>query len=180
MEIDAGEPMQIMGVIIQGMGLKAGNASQNPYVKLCQVEYRLGDISGSNFAIAGVFSTTDGSKKQHTFSQPVYARYIRFVVLEWNDWISMRAGLIVETCSACPQNANSPPGSPESMASIACECSAGSYQSFGPFRNSATALVSGRAQLSTMSNRNLLSSVSTAVFDTTAGPPGSKGALTFN
>ena len=173
MEMDAGRPMHIVGIITQGRGYSA----TFHYVKRCRVEYRIADISGSDVAIAGTFSMTDGSKKQHTFSQPVYARYIRIVVLEWNNWISMRAGLVVQSCSQCLSNTVSPPGS---IASGGCECSSGAYKLVHAFNNNAIALVPGQAQLSTLANRDQREYASTAVFDSTAGPPGSQGAVTFD
>jgi len=121
---------------------------------------------------------TNGLKKEHMFPAPIYARYIRIVVLEWNDWICMRAALIVKSCSTCFSNAVSLQGS---TASSACECWAGAYKYSSAFGNRAIVLVPGRgAQFSTLANRNQRLFAATAIFNSTAGPPGSKGAVTFD
>jgi len=174
MEMDIGTPMYIVGIITQGRGI----LNHNQYVKEFRVEYRLGDTSGVGIILPGTFSMTDVLKKEHTFSVPIYARYIRIVVLDWNNYISLRAALIVKSCSTCFSNAVSLQGS---TASSACECLAGAYKYTSAFSNRAIALVPGQgAYLSTLANRNQRLFAATAIFDSAAGPPGSKGAVKFD
>jgi len=78
MEIDAGQPMLIAGIITQGRGETAFNAQ---YVKQFTIEYRLGDSLGTGVALLGSFSAADRFKKEHLFVTPIYARYIRIVVM---------------------------------------------------------------------------------------------------
>jgi len=176
MEIETGQPIQIVEIILQSRG---GIATwQQQYVTEFRVEYRLGDTLGVGVVLPGTFSMINGLKKEHIFPAPIYARYIRIVVLQWNGYLSMRAALIVKSCSTCFSNAFSLQGS---TASSACECLAGAYKYTSAFSNRAIVLVPGRgAQFSTLANRNQRLFEATAMFDSTAGPPGSKGAVTFD
>ena len=175
MELDVGQPMQIVGIISQGHGISA--AGQEQYVTQFRVEYRLGDVLGVGVPMPGNFSMINGFKKEHIFSIPIHARYIRIVVLAWSGRISMRAALLVKSCSMCFSDTLSLQGS---TVSSACECPVGAYKQISAIRSSAIVLVPARAaQLSTLANRNQRSFEATAIFDPTAGPPGSKGAVTF-
>ena len=177
MEIDAGQPMQIVGIITQGRG--CDNAQQ--FVKQFSVHYRIGDtlatVAGTNIAMLGTFSMTDGLKKEHIFTTPVNARYIHIVVIDWNEHISMRAALIVRQCSSCPATTLSIEGSTSAQA---CQCAAGSSLSLSAASQRAIALVPGRAQLSTLANREGRTHASTAVYSSTAGFAAGTGAVTFD
>jgi len=173
MEMDAGESMLIRGVVTQGRG-EAVNAIQ--FVKAFRIEYRQGDSLGSNVALSGTFSTTTTAKTTFFFDSPIFARYIRIVVLQWSTSISMRAGLLVNSYTSCFASATSLQGS---VFVDACTCLSGAYKSVNAVHRRATALVPGGAQLSTLANRNTSTCASTAVFDSTAGPT-AKGGVTFN
>jgi len=66
------------------------------------------------------------------------------------------------------------------LSTVDCQCQVGAYKSSSEADKRAISLVSGRAQLSTLANHNLVLYKPTAVFNSTAGPPGSKGAVTFD
>jgi len=59
-------------------------------------------------------------------------------------------------------------------------CLSGAYKSVSVANRRAIALVPGRAQLSTLANRNESTYASTAIFDSTAGPLAGNGAVTFD
>jgi len=83
MEIDTGEPMEIIGIISQGRG----PFRVTHYVTSFQVQYRSGDSIGtaaSNTAMTGTFYMTDNAKKEHIFTAPIYARYVRILPLTFN------------------------------------------------------------------------------------------------
>ena len=151
----------------------------NQHVTQFRVEFRLGDVSGSNTLLPGTFFMT-GAKKEHIFPTPIHARYVRIVVLAWNDGIAMRAALIVKQCTSCIANAIS---TRSSMSAAACQCQEGTLRSIRSGSNLATtsaiALVPARAQFSTLHNRVSRWHVATASFQSTAGPTG-KGALSFD
>jgi len=141
------------------------------------VEYSLDSASGSSVSLPGIFTRTNTLKVQHLFSTPIYTRYIRIIVNTWNAHISMRAALIVKSCSSCFATSTSVQGS---VAEAACACPAGRYRYSSTIDVRALALVPGRAQLSTLANRGLRNYAATAQFSSTAGPAGSKGAVTFD
>jgi len=172
MEMDTGAPMHIHGIITQGRG--ANSASQ--WVTQFQVEYRLDIAVGSALTLPETF-TMASAKKEHLFSAPVYARYVRIIVLAWNVHISMRAALVVRSCVSCPSNGFSAQGS---TSVHDCRCPVGAYNDTTAVKRRAIALVPGRAQLSTLANRNNRAYVSTAQFDSTMGPPAGNGAVTFD
>jgi len=172
MEIDAGMPMHIRGVITQGRGPLA----PHQWVTQFEVQYRLTAAVESGVTISGNFIMASPTK-EHIFTSPIYARYIRFIVLEWNSQIAMRAALIVKSCSSCVATSTSVQGS---VLESACECPAGAYRFSSAADQRALALVPGRAQLSTLANRGLRAYAATAQFSSTAGPAGSKGAVTFD
>ena len=92
--------MQIHGIITQGRG----SSEPTQWVTQFKVEYRLDIAAGSAVTVPENF-TMASEKQEHVFSTPVYARYVRIVVLAWNNYISMRAALVVKSCSSCPSNA---------------------------------------------------------------------------
>jgi hypothetical protein len=98
-------------------------------------------------------------------------------VLAWNDQITMCASLIVKSCSSCLATSTSGQGS---VAEADCACAAGNYKYVSDINSRALALVPGRAQLSTLENRGLRNYAATAQFSSTAGPPNSKDAVTFD
>jgi len=170
--MDAGEPMHIHGVITQG----GGSSDPSQWVTEFKVEYRLDEAVGSAVTLPGTF-TMASAKQEHVFSTPLYARYIRIVVLAWNNGISMRAALLVRSCSSCTSNAFSEQGS---TSVDACACRAGAYTDATAIKSRAMALVPGRAQFSTLANRGVRQYVSTAQFNSAMGPPGGAGATTFD
>ena len=90
MEIDTGAPKNIVGVISQGRH----NVEQ--WITRFTVQYRLdGNI---NVALSQTFLATDGSKKTHLLSVPIYARHVRITVGQFMNHVSMRAGLLVKAC----------------------------------------------------------------------------------
>jgi len=175
MQIDAGAPMQIMGVITQGRGPDA----PGQYVTNFEVQYRSGDsmsLVGSNIQMTGSFSMTNGVKKEHLFTIPIYARYVRLLPKTFNVYMAMRAALIVRQCSTCPATTLSFEGSTSAQA---CQCAAGNQLSVSAASQRALALVPGRAQLATLSNRRGRTYASTAVYSATAGFAAGTGAVTF-
>jgi hypothetical protein len=99
------------------------------------------------------------------------------MVLDWNDAICMRAALIVKSCSSCFSTSVSVQGS---VSETNCMCPISAYNSTSNIDRRAIALVPGRAQFSTLANRDSRHYAATAQFSSTAGPPGAKGAVTFN
>jgi len=177
LEISAGVPMQVVGVVTQGRG--AQDPSQ--FVTSFKVQYRIGDSlatpTGSNLELIPTFSMTSGAKKEHLFDVPIYARYVRILPLTWNNWVGMRAALVVRQCSSCPATAVSLEGSTSAQA---CQCAAGNAQSVSAASQRALALVPGRAQLATLSNRGGRTHASTAGYSATAGFAAGTGAVTFD
>ena len=118
MEIDAGSPKHVVGVITQGRG----SSSPNQFVTRFRVEYRLGDsLASTTASVPGSFDT-GRAKQEHLFALPIYARYMRFVVLAFNGHQSMRGALVVKSCVICHANAVSVQGS---ISPEACQCPAG-------------------------------------------------------
>ena len=109
---------------------------------------------------------TNASKKEQSFAVPIYARYIRIIVLQWNGHISICAGLLAKSCTSCTSKSVSLQGS---TANNHCECLAGAYKNAGSYGDRAIALVPRLAQFSSLANRNQSFSASTAVFDHTKG-----------
>ena len=172
MQIDAGDPMYIAGIITQGRG----SSSPGESVTLFRVEYRIDDGPGHSVQLPGTFSMTS-PKKEHLFASHIYARYVRIFVLAWNSSISMRAALVVNSCSQCLSTKISQQGS---TSLTACECPTGANASVDVYNDWAIYLVSGRAQLATMDMCDGRDYAVTAEFDNTAGPPGGNGAVTFD
>jgi len=85
MQIDVGVSMHILGVVTQGRG----PSTPGQFVTQFSVQH-FETAGGALVTMLGSFSMTDGSKKEHTFATPVYARYIRIVVGPWTGHISMR------------------------------------------------------------------------------------------
>jgi len=147
MQIDAGENMNILGIITQGRGAPY----TSHYVTEFTVEYQLVDILGTRIALLEKFNMTDSSKKEHLFKTPVYARYIRIIVSKWHSAvIAMRAALVIKSCSTCLATSISVQGS---MLESDCTCPSGGYKYSSIVDRRAIALVPGRAQLSTLANR---------------------------
>ena len=173
MQIDAGQPMHVAGIVTQGRG-----DITTQFVKRFRVEYRLLDAD-ANTPMSMTFSMTDGLKKEHQFATPVYGRYIRIMVEDWNVHISMRATPTVKTCSACLPNQASPVGS---VSAAACQCAANAFLDPTAAANRAIGLLLGTTQFSTRAQRNLRTYAVTAVFNSAvaAGHPGGRGAVTFD
>jgi len=72
MEVDAGEPMLIQGIITQGRGV----SQTHQFVTEFRIEYRHGDSLGSNIASRGTFLMTANARKNHLFDLPIFARYV--------------------------------------------------------------------------------------------------------
>ena len=137
MEIDASEPMYIVGVITQGRG---NNIQQ--WVTKFRVEYQLGESKGENIRLPREFSMPY-IRTEHVFVSPIFARYIRIIPLEWVSYIAMRAALLVKSCSSCIANAVS---LESSTAENACECGADAYKSTSEFNTRAMLwFLSGRS-----------------------------------
>jgi len=83
----------------------------------------------------------------------------------------------LQVCQTCAGNTSSLQGS---LSEAECECAPGTYKSVSEADKRAISLDSESTQLSTMANRGLVLFTDTAVFNSTAGPTGSKGAVTFN
>ena len=83
----------------------------------------------------------------------------------------------LQSCQTCYGDSTSLQGS---LSIADCQCQVGAYKSSSEVDKKAISLVSGRAQLSTLANRNLVLYKPSAVFDSTAGPAGSKRAVTFD
>ena len=69
MQIDAGESMNIVGIITQGRD----PVFHSPFVTEFTVEYQLGNALGTRVALLEKFEMINGSKKEHLFITPVYA-----------------------------------------------------------------------------------------------------------
>jgi len=117
------------------------------------------------------------ARREHLFVSPIYARYIRMIPLQWVNKINMRAALIVKSCTSCFSNAFSMQGS---TSPASCECRAGTYITTIESNVRAISLVPGRAQFSTLANRNQRLYPATAVFDKNAGPNANTGAVTID
>jgi len=83
----------------------------------------------------------------------------------------------LQACQNCAGNTSSLQGS---VSDADCECAPGTYKSVSEADKRAISLDSGSTQLSTMANRGLVFFTDTSVFNSTSGPIGSKGAVTFN
>jgi len=94
--------------------------------------------------------------------------------------ISRRMYLGVDTLQACHTCAGNTSSLQRSLSEADCECAPGTYKSVSEADQKAISLDSWSTQLSTMANRGLVLFTDTAVFNSTAGPTGSKGAVTFN
>ena len=172
MEIDAGQVMQLVGIITQGRGNIATH-----YVTGFTVQYRLG--SEAPVVLSTVFTMTNGLKKSHWLPSIVNARYVRIEVTSWMNSISMRAALLVWTCMACLLDQVSLAGS---TSAAACQCAANSFLDHSVVANRAIALFPRTTQVSTLARRSLFTYGATAVFDSSvaAGPPTGRGAVTFD
>jgi len=173
MQIDTGIPIKILGIITQGRG----SIFLEEWVSLFKVEYRLVNDLRFTIELPGTFSMTNGLKKEHLFVTPINACYMRIVVLAWNSTISMRASLVVTSCSLCLSNADSLQGS---ISEMACMCPRGTYKYTSETNYRALSLVPGCAQLSTLADRMLHTYAATAQFNITTGTVGGKGAVTFD
>ena len=127
--------------------------------------------------MSGTFSMSDVNKKVHTFASGIFARYVRIVALQKVNKMAMRAALVVMTCTGCADGTLSVAGT-TSLSS--CVCPANYERQIGAVRTRSILLVPNSMQFSTVANRNSLLTSSSAVWDSTAGPPGSQGALTFD
>ena len=172
MQIDAGMPMYIRGVITQGRG----SMLPSQFATQFKVQYRLTAAVETGVTIAEDFIMASATK-EHIFTSPIYARYIRFMVLTWNKQIAMRAALIVQSCSLCIGTLTSLRGS---MSEADCVCPGRTYKFSSAADQRAIALVPGQAHLSTLVNRGLRNYSATAQFDGSAGPPSAKGTVTFD
>jgi len=83
-DIDAGKPMQISGVVTQGRG----NAVSQ-YSTRIRVEYKLLQY-GEYVRIHGHF-VTSWDTVESKFPTDVYARYIRIRIMAWQGHICVRA-----------------------------------------------------------------------------------------
>ena len=153
-ELDAGEAMYITGVITQNRG-QSGWTTQ--YVSEFSVQHRL-LVTDQFVTLPGKFTATSATKIENLFESSVYARYIRLLPSKWNVHISMRIALVVTSCSN--------------------ECPVDKFKYISDANMRALSVVFGRAQLSTLANRNLRIQPSTATFVNTAGP-NAKAAITF-
>jgi hypothetical protein len=170
MEIDLGESMQLQGIVVEGI------PQSNEWVTNFNLECRETIDATLNTTLVN-FSQVSPSRQDIFLATPVSARYVRVVVLAWNSHISMQLSLIVKRCIPCFSNSTSPP---QSVSPMSCDCPTGSFKGETQNSNRAIALVPGRAQLATLSNRRDLTYSATAQYNTTDGPTGSKGAVTFD
>ena len=173
-QFDTGVPMEIVGIITQGRPLYLEH-----HVKSFIVEYRLGNLD-ANIDSGHTFTMLNGDKKEHTFSTPIYARYVRILPQTWGDLKALRAALVVRTCSKCLPGQVSLAGS---VSVDACQCTANSFlDPPSVATNRGIALLPWTAQLSTLARRSLRTYAATAVFDSAvaAGPPTGRGAVTFD
>jgi hypothetical protein len=137
MQIDLGSNFIVHGVVTQGRKVEVTwIAESKQHVLEMEVQYSLttsGFVSATaldgttRFFLPTAWSST--AKTMSNFSQPVTARYIRIYPQRWNDWISMRAGVLTSlpgaawnACADCPLNSLSGAGS---TAPSSCLCNAG-------------------------------------------------------
>jgi len=171
LQMDAGAPMLITGLVTQGRG-----STFNHFVSEFTVEHRL--LAGdAPVAVPASLFNADRSKREHPFPSPVYARYVRVLAKAWTGAVSMRAALLVRTCAACLPGQASLMGS---TSAAACQCAANAFLDPSAAANRAIALLPGTAQFSTRARRGARAYAATAVFDGAAGPPTGRGAVTFD
>ena len=101
MEMDLKRDMHISGVVTQGVSKRLG--LENPHVKKIQVWCRTDgcqkigskvtweDFQGHTFSL-----DKGGDERQEIiFPSPVVVRYVRIVVLEWENSVALRAGVLL-------------------------------------------------------------------------------------
>ena len=169
MQIDAGAPMLITGVITQG------RSEGTQYATAFTLQAMMLS-SDTPIAVTGSFSMTDGSKKVHMLTTPIYARYVRILPTSFLTWPAMRAALVVRTCSTCLAGQVSPVGS---TSAASCQCAANSFLDQTVAANRAIALLPGTTHFSTLARRTARTYAATAPFTSCAGPSGT-GAVTFD
>merc|ERR1719482_928260 len=101
--LDLGTAQIVHGVVVQG------RKNLDQWVKKYSVQYSLDGPEGKTrwSTIPGTYggSHDRNTKVQSNFLKPVNARYIKIQPLEWQDWPSMRFGVVVcrgPTCSDDP------------------------------------------------------------------------------
>jgi hypothetical protein len=101
MEMDLGRNYSICGVVTQGHA-RTKDGMENNYVKsfmvLCRVNGCLDLSEAAVWEDAGQFSSNGGGseRQEHRFDRPRHARYVRIVVLEFENRIALRAGLLLQ------------------------------------------------------------------------------------
>ena len=95
MSIDAGAAREVYGVVTQGRQDCCGQ-----WVASYKVE--VWSLSGAWVPVtneAGSFTFTGNTDKNtqvwQRFSSPVTTQYVKFIPVSWNNYICMRAGLLI-------------------------------------------------------------------------------------
>lgn len=172
MEMDAGQGSYIAGVLTQGREDDPGYAQ---WVSEFRIEYR-GD-SGGNTLIGGTFRTSDANKKLHTFASVVFARYIRIVALKTDNRMALRAAVVAMMCSECADNTFA---AANSSSLDACVCAPNHQRRINAVSKRSVSLAPLSVHFSTADRRDSLTTSSSAVWNSNAGPSGSRGAVTFD
>ena len=127
MQIDAGQSMHIVGVMIQGARVR--DLRTFGYATEIGVSYSSTGSAGSFTASGNAdgssrFFMSSREKVEKTLPTPVFARYIRIMVYAFSYKIHMRAALVVKTCLSCIDGAVS---NTNSASSAACQCAANEF-----------------------------------------------------
>jgi len=119
MIIDLGSIMHVAGVAVQN------RSSSTQAVTKFDVEHSIDNTifasTGTGFTVAWA---RDEARSNVLFQRAVVARWVKILPKAWNDWISMRAGVIGAEflCQSCLSNSFS---SAASTSAEACVCNAG-------------------------------------------------------
>ena len=169
MQIDLGEELTVVGIRTQIDGF-----INTQYT--CTFNVQHAGSTGGYTLQNQVHTLVHNHQADFVFTTSVYARYIRVVVTRWNQMLGISAGLVVRICSQCIDGAVIPVGN---LSALACQCTMNTYLDVSATDNRAIALMLGTTLLSTLAKRSDNTQKSTAVFNSSAGPPNARGAVTF-
>ena len=172
LQIDTIQENYVTGIITQGR-FPSWPTFLFQWVSQFRVEYQ--DVAGVT-RIIGTFSSPNANKIMHQFTSPIFSKSIRIVALQRTNRMAMRVALVVQTCLACIDGAVS---ANDSVSEAACQCSSNRFLD-QTLANRAIAIMPGSSLFSSLIQRTAHTSGSTAVWDSTAGPPTGRGAVMFD
>lgn len=92
-------PVYINGIVTQS---RANGTAQ--WVKKGHIEYSLNGTDYTRLISNQVINTNTSDDNYIKFSTPVFAKYVKLIPTEWNDYISVRMGMIVKPNSYVSDN----------------------------------------------------------------------------